>query len=204
MGVIVESSLRSMMNRVSRFALLPMIVAGGLAVAGCGGAAEAPKVASVGGAPSIAPTADVVAAYVEGVRAWVTCLRGEGLKVSDPDTKGRFEFEGDTLLLKKDPKFAAAQTKCMKTHPLPTVPDGLEEKPVLTAEQIEKARQYAKCMRENGAPDFPDPGPDGHFPDDNGNDGGKPLWDSGTDAALRATRICEQTVYGVTPGPGRG
>jgi hypothetical protein len=27
----------------------------------------------------------------------------------------------------------------------------------------EQARKFAQCMRENGVPDFPDPGPDGQF-----------------------------------------
>jgi hypothetical protein len=27
----------------------------------------------------------------------------------------------------------------------------------------EQAREYSACMRENGVPDFPDPGPDGQF-----------------------------------------
>jgi hypothetical protein len=189
--------MRSILNRMGRVVLLPMIVAGGLAVAGCGGAAEAPKVASVGGAPSIAPTADVVAAYVEAVRAYVTCLRGEGVKVSDPDTKGRYEFEGDTLLLKQDPKFGPVQMKCMKTHPLPNVPKELEEKPPpMTAEEIAKRREYAKCMRENGEPDFPDPGPDGYPPEEPSE---QPMSDSALAASVRAQRICGLAVYGVDP-----
>ena len=28
---------------------------------------------------------------------------------------------------------------------------------------VEAGRQYAQCMRNNGVPDFPDPGPDGRF-----------------------------------------
>ena len=36
-----------------------------------------------------------------------------------------------------------------------------------TAADVPKEREFAKCMRENGEPDWPDPGPDGRFP---GND----------------------------------
>jgi hypothetical protein len=32
-----------------------------------------------------------------------------------------------------------------------------------TADAQEAGRMYAQCMRDNGVPDFPDPGPDGRF-----------------------------------------
>jgi hypothetical protein len=180
------------MNRASRLALL--LVAASTLTAGCGHSAQ-PRVASAGGSPTIAPTADVIAAYVDGVRAYVGCLRGEGVKVSDPDTRGSFEFDGDKRLLKADPKFRAAQQKCASL--LPPVPQGLETLPPLTAEEIQKAGDYAKCMRDSGAPDFPDPGPDGYYPKDAN-------WKSDTDAALRAQQTCELTVYGQKPGQAQG
>lgn len=182
------------MNQPSRLVLL-LVVATTL-TAGCGSSAQS-HVATVGGKPTIAPTANVIAAYVDAVRGYVGCLRGEGVKVSDPDTTGRFEFDGDKRLLKADPKFRAAQMKCSSL--LPPVPKEVDDldKPVMTAEEIQKARDYAKCMRENGAPDFPDPGSDGNYPED-------VKWDSGTDAALRAEQTCRLTVYGQTPGPAQG
>ena len=39
-------------------------------------------------------------------------------------------------------------------------PDG-GERPVPDPEALEQSRQMAKCMRENGVPNFPDPNPDG-------------------------------------------
>jgi len=175
----------------------------GLALAGCGSPHQEPQVASAGGTPTASVTtaaADVVAAYLEGVRAYVTCLRAEGLKVTDPDPRGKIEFEGDLKLLKADPKFAAAQQKCSSL--LPPVPAGLQDRPVKTAAQIEVTRRYAACMRENGAPDFPDPGPDGYFPD---RSAGEPTWDQTSDGARRATRTCA-TIIGdpSSTGPGQG
>jgi len=183
--------------------LLLVLTVTGLALAGCANAREEPQVASAGGTPTVsvtAATADVVAAYVEGVRAYVTCLRAEGLKVTDPDPKGKIEFEGDLKLLKADPKFVAAQQKCSSL--LPPVPAGLQDKPAKTAEQIEVTRRYAACMRENGAPDFPDPGPDGYLPD---RGTGEATWDPTTDGARRATRTCA-TIIGdpSSTGPGQG
>jgi len=52
-------------------------------------------------------------------------------------------------------KFEAAQEACKQY-----MPDGGEmHKP--SAEELEQARNMAKCMRENGIPNFPDPNPDG-------------------------------------------
>ncbi|NUT37183.1 MAG: hypothetical protein HOV79_29350 [Hamadaea sp.] len=182
-----------------RIAVLGLLVAAA-ALQGCSGDSGQPQVASAGGTPTVAPTADVVGTYVEAVRSYVTCLRGEGLKVSDPDAKGRFTFEGDNRTLKADPKFRAAQQKCGGL--LPPVPAELQDKPVLTAEQIEKAREYAKCMRDNGAPDFPDPGPDGYYPD---NADGTPVWNQSTDAAIRAGYKCAYVHGGPTSPPvGKG
>ncbi|MCP2323823.1 hypothetical protein HDA40_002330 [Hamadaea flava] len=158
------------------------------ALAGCGQSGEDPKVASAGGSPTVAPTSDVVGAYVEAVRVYVTCLRAEGLKVTDPDAKGRYTFEGDLRKLKADPKFRAGQQKCGGL--LPPVPAELQEKTVLTAEEIENARKYAKCMRDNGMPEFPDPGPDGYYPEDG------PYAGSGSDADLRAQVICSPIING--------
>jgi hypothetical protein len=160
------------------------------ALAGCGGK-EDPKVASAGGTPTIAPTSDVVGEYVEAMRAYVTCVRAEGVKVSDPDAKGKITFEGDNRTLKADPKFRAAQQKCAGLHP--PLPAELEERPVMTAEEIENARKYAKCMRESGAPDFPDPGPDGYYPE---RSDGQPTWNQDTEAAIRATLVCSPIVNG--------
>jgi hypothetical protein len=52
-------------------------------------------------------------------------------------------------------KFEAAQEACKQF-----MPDGGQvHKP--TAEELEQVRQMAKCMRENGVPNFPDPQADG-------------------------------------------
>jgi hypothetical protein len=162
---------------------------------------EAPGIATAGGTPTASAAAsDVVTQYVEAMRAYVACIRAEGIKVSDPDPKGRIEFEGDPRTLKADPKFLNGQKKCAGLHP--TVPEELVEMPKRTPEEIEAAGRYAKCMRENGAPDFPDPGPDGYFPDGRN---GEPLWDQDTPAAIKAGYTCGPIVGGPSsPGPAQG
>lgn len=171
---------------------VPVVLGAMLALAACGGDPARPGVASAGtgAAPATSAASDVVTEYVESVRQFVACVRKEGLKVTDPDGKGRFTFEGDLRLLKADPKFRDAQIKCAPL--LPPVPKELQEMPVRTPEEIETARQYAKCMRANGAPDFPDPGPDGWFPEDAN---GEPIpWDAMSEGAQRATRACAPII----------
>ncbi len=168
-----------------------------LAVAGCG-AGQQPRVASAGRKPVPAASvrADLQGTYVDGVRKFVKCARAHGMDVSDPDSKGRFTFRGDVRALKSDPKFSAAQQKCASL--LPPIPAELQDNgPPQSAKQIDAARRYAKCMRAHGAPDFPDPGPDGYFPD-------KP-WNQESAGAQHASRICEPIVGApASPGPGVG
>jgi hypothetical protein len=178
-----------------------------LTVAGCGDGANEPGVASAatdGAAPTLTASAEVgvVAEYVAAVRKYVRCMRDAGINLPDPDAKGRVDYtavDGNGAL-KKDPRFRAATEKCKDL--LPPVPDELEDKgPPLTAEQIRYARDYAKCMRANGQPDFPDPGPDGYFPDRGGNQ--NPT-EQEAQAMFRAGQICNPVLEGrppTTPDP---
>ncbi|WP_054570704.1 hypothetical protein [Frankia sp. R43] len=190
-GFFTAAAYRALM-RWSRVPLgLLVIVVTGAALAGCGGGKDEPRVATAGGRPTAAATAtgDPVTAYVEGVRAYVACLRAEGLKVTDPNAQGKFTFEGDLQLLKSDPKFTTAQQKCKKL--LPAVPSVLQSRPARTQEEIKMARDYAKCMRENGAADFPDPGPDGYYP---ASAPGEQGWDQTSEGARRATQACASII----------
>lgn len=169
-----------------------------LALAGCGGNEQEPAVASAGGTPAAVASGNAVNEYVDGARKYVACLRAEGVEVTDPDAKGKFEYSGDPKVFKRDPKFRTAQVKCADL--LPPMPDGLEEKPALTPEEVEAKGRYARCMRENGVSDFPDPGPDGHWPESND---GKPAWNQAAPAAKRAQTACG-SIIGTPASPGAG
>ena len=90
-------------------------------------------------------------------------------------------------------KVDAAMEECR-----PLLPNGGETKP-LTPEQLERQRELAKCMRENGVPDFPDPDPNGgggmirEFSQDKG-DG---------DAMRKATRSAARIAGGDLTRQGR-
>ncbi|WP_064741861.1 hypothetical protein [Hamadaea tsunoensis] len=183
-----------------RTAVLLLLVT---ALGGCGSPAASPRIATAGGTPTAsAAPADVLAQFIEAQRAWVACLRGEGVKVADPDPTGDVHFEGDPKVFKVDPKFQQAQRKCQSL----SVPMPMEllraRLPKLTPEEIERAGRYARCMRENGAPDFPDPDPDGYFL---GSGDGKPDWNQDTPGALKATAACESIQRGsASPVPAQG
>lgn len=166
-------------------------------LSGCGSDDSGSKVPTADGGDSSASTTtaggqgggDEVAAYVKAQRDWVQCLRDNGVDAPDPDEKGQVDFgSGDAVLaLKKDPKFLKASEKCADKKA--TVPESIEnaDRPKLTAAQIKVARDFAACMQKNGAPDYPDPGPDGYSEN---NNSGVSEWDQSSAGAQRATRIC--------------
>ncbi|MFF9274204.1 hypothetical protein [Streptomyces griseosporeus] len=128
-----------------------------------------------------------MAAYVDSRRKWVACMRENGIDLPDPDARGRVELGDQGRALKKNPEFLDASKKCAGLQG--TVPEGFEEsnEAPLSPEQIRAAREFAACMQKNGAPDYPDPGPDGRVADDNS---GKASWNQDSAGAKRAARIC--------------
>lgn len=165
-----------------------------LALAACGGGSgDESKVPSVQGtsAPAAARSGgaaggDDVAEYVRGQRAWVKCLRSEGVDVPDPDALGQVDM-GDMAARKTDAKFRTASQKCADVKP--PVPESVLEKlrPELSDQQKETQRRYAACMQGNGAPDFPDPGPDGYLPE-------RAQWNQTSAGAKTAIRACASII----------
>lgn len=191
-------------NRVLLAAAASMVA---FALAGCGSDGGDSKVPTAGDGESSASGKAAggqggggeVAAYVKAQRGWVQCLRDNGVDAPDPDEKGEVDFGGDKArALKKDPKFLKASVKCADKKP--TVPESIEDanRPKLTAAQIKVARDFAACMQKHGAPDYPDPGPDGYQRNSNS---GIPEWDQSSAGAQRATRICSPIAGNPTNPP---
>ncbi|OIJ98930.1 hypothetical protein [Streptomyces colonosanans] len=178
------------------------------ALTGCGSDDGGSKLPTAGGGGSAASAGKTggqgggndVAAYVESQRKWVACMRTNGVDLPDPDSKGQVDMSGQGLALKKDPKFMNASKKCAKFNA--TVPQDLEPSgPKLTPAQMKKQRDYAACMQKNGAPDFPDPDPNGSRNDNSG----EPGWDQTSAGARRATRVCAPIIGEPTnPPAGKG
>jgi hypothetical protein len=170
-----------------------------LAVAGCGGPADEPGVATARTGtpgPAASATADELARYVEAQRAWVRCLREQGFTdIPDPDANGRVDLSAHGGRKKTDPAWLAAQMACREFQR--EVPAVLQPTlPPLTAQQLQWRRDYAVCMRANGMPRWPDPKPDGSWPDD--QLGGE-LTEQEQLANDRAIQICDPVITGLPP-----
>jgi hypothetical protein len=170
-----------------------------LLLGGCAGKEDAPDIATAGTAkPSASAGAgSVLAQYIEAQRKWVKCYREQGLDLPDPDAKGAIDFSkvGGNGKLKTDPKFLAATEKCASLSP--TIPAELKKEPPQSAEVTAHRREYARCMRANGAPNAPDPGPDGNYPD--APDNGATESPQQVAAEFRAGQICEPVLDGKPP-----
>jgi hypothetical protein len=87
------------------------------------------------------------------MREYARCMRANGVDMPDPDGEGRLTVRHSGAPTKVDGKMRAAEAKCR--HLMPNGGKPPKPKP----EQLAKMREEAKCMRENGVPDFPDPDP---------------------------------------------
>jgi hypothetical protein len=177
-----------------------------LAIAGCGSEKnKGDGVATAGGTPTATST-NADAGAKEGdqagqMRKFAQCMRDHGVNMPDPeiDSEGRvgIQFGGgdapDTPENRE--KFEAAQKECQQY-----LPNG-GEPPKLDPADVEKLRQFSKCMRENGVPDFPDPADDGslRIQFDNRNGGTDPNSQAFKDAQAK----CQQYMPR-PPGSGGG
>ncbi len=90
--------------------------------------------------------------------AYAQCMRANGLPdFPDPGPDGTFRGASHEQT-QDNPKYQAAQEKCGNL-----APGGEHEQNRGTPAFVAQARKFAQCMRANGLPDFPDPGPDGTF-----------------------------------------
>jgi hypothetical protein len=157
------------------------------ALAGCAEKADRTPVASAGGGPSASASAPADQA-AKG-REFARCMRAEGIEMPDPGPDGMAAMPAgradDKAAVKK---MEAALEKCREF-----LPDG-GEPPKASAEDLAKARAYAKCIREHGLAGFPDPDPEtGQFrlgPDQAGD----------MKDLAKVSENCRQFGAGVMPG----
>jgi hypothetical protein len=130
------------------------VVALSLTLAGCA-AQDDPQVATAATAPtSPAPPEASGSAEDDDALRFVRCMRDAGVDVDDPQPDGQIKVKpGD----KTDPDFPDAIEACKALLPR----EGGGPQAGISPDQIETLRRYAVCMRENGVPEFPDPGPAG-------------------------------------------
>jgi hypothetical protein len=144
----LDMSGRRRLRRTGAFAVLVTVVA--LVVAGCGGNGGAKKGTaspSASGSGSLNPV------------AYAQCMRANGLpNFPDPDKNGNMALPRD--IDTNSTEYKKATEKCKQYM-------GSGGTPNLGANDLwsqDDKLKYARCMRENGVPSYPDPGADGQFP----------------------------------------
>jgi hypothetical protein len=153
-----------------------------VSLAGCAADPGGDGVATAGGTPTGgASSAPAAGGDTDGLK-FAQCMRENGMtwfKDPEPDQRGiRIAVPPGQDRTKVD----AAMEACKKF-----LPNG-GEPPEMDAAAIEQARQMAKCMRENGVPNFPDPGPNGEIRIDGsklGTGPGQPDFDAAEKACAR-------------------
>ncbi len=137
--------------------------------------------------PSSPGAAHDLTSWVHAQRAWVACLRSNGMTVDDPDANGDVNVQLGPGESKAGGRVGAALSACQTLQ----VPRPAAVGPTFTAQQIEMFRSYARCMQQIGAPDFPDPQADGSPPK---RQPGIQLWDGDTPGARQASAACGHIV----------
>lgn len=136
---------------------IPLALAVGLS--GCGGKDDGSQgIATAGKGAAATPSASASsepADLQERRLQFARCMRENGVEIPDPgpDNEGGLRFRFGQGI---DPKAVEGAMEKCRHH----LPNG-GERPRLSAEDQEKLREFAKCMRDNGVTEFPDPGADG-------------------------------------------
>jgi hypothetical protein len=134
-------------------------------VTACSGAPAASGVAtlddpSASGTPSASPSASAMTPQ-DAALAYARCMRENGVEMPDPQVttgaNGEIAIEQSAGAAVPKEKMAAADATC-RHFMTAAGPNGPREP--LSAEDLDKLLQFAKCMREHGI-DMPDPQADG-------------------------------------------
>ena len=153
-----------------------MIAAGGLGVAACGSSAK--------------PKSDASSSYSQDVR-YADCMRSHGVaNFPDPAPGGGFPLRTSNVNL-ASPAFGSAQKACAKLQPGGSTP------PRITGEQPYQMAAKARCIREHGFPDFPDPA----FASGGGGMVAPADWNPEAPASIKARKACADVGIAI-PGWG--
>jgi hypothetical protein len=145
-------------------------VASGVLLAGCGGGAKAPSVASLGTTPSSNSRSSSSSLFPTGVGGngasmstevgtgaagmhFAACMRSHGVPgFPDPDSRGTLTITVSPSLNPSAPVFQRAEGVCQRLLPA--------TKPLIQARQQQMQQRLlalAACMRSQGFPHYPDP-----------------------------------------------
>jgi hypothetical protein len=137
------------------------LLSGALALAGCGGGSSSPSgVAHLSSSKGTSSTSlesggsspEGPASVEQAAIAYAKCIRASGVpNFPDPNAGGGFRFQAHAGII-NSPLFKAAQAKCHKL-----LPPGPGSGPPPSPQTLARFLNIARCMRQHGVSDFPDP-----------------------------------------------
>jgi hypothetical protein len=129
-----------------------------LAVAACGSSPSAPPVAGSSG-PAVALASPGIASRTQAWLGFAACLRRHGANVPDPT----FDQQGNPVWAVSPKSQSTAAIQACASYLQAASIGKTNQAP--TAAQLAQETQFARCMRQHGITNFPDPDPQtGAFP----------------------------------------
>jgi hypothetical protein len=140
-----------------------VLASAALLAAGCGGGSSDPGVARLSSGTSSTGASNAVTgsgaaepgsgSLEAAALAFADCMRANGVPhFPDPKAGGGFLFHTSSGVDPSAPAFKAAQAKCKKL-----LPPGPGSGPPPSAKTLARYLTVARCMRQHGVPEFPDP-----------------------------------------------
>lgn len=130
--------------------------------------------------------------------AFAQCMRDNGVPdYEDPKAAAKGGMVAAQPASPDDPAFAAAAEKCR-----PLLPNGGEPEP-MSEEERAAALAFAKCVRENGVEDYPDPDAAGRPGDYDLPDPEDPGYEDTMARFTKAAEACGAPAGAVPAAPGR-
>ncbi len=188
-------------HAASPLALIAFLLIAALFLAGCNDQSS-PRVATAQtgqvepSGPASAGSSNKLADFIAAVQKYVDCAREHGMPgLKDPDQFGRLvNFPPDGV---SESVVHEVRTACTKLQ-VPPPPEvrkiwDAQYAATITPAQKKMFQAYADCMQANGAPDFPDPLPNGLDPETE--------WDQASAGGQHALATCEHIVRGPDSAP---
>jgi len=172
-------------------ALAAILITTSAFVAGCGDEQKTPTVAGQN-LPATGTNAPSKSGDRGNALAYSRCMRAHGVAAfPDPDSKGQIKLNAtpENGLSFDSPQMKAAMEACKDLEPHLSESEGKAEH--------KQALKFAKCMRDNGVKDFPDPKPPGSGPQTQSSTGGDQQSqgpDPESPAFKRAQQACRDLV----------
>jgi hypothetical protein len=149
------------MTRISATSALlgALLLAAGLTLAGCG---------TTGAHAAASPSPSVGDAQILAIgRQYSQCVRDHGVAGFPDPVVNNGQMSWPTAAGGLNPKQMVqdnpqAEQACRTI--LDRLPASAQRGQAVTAADLQKLRQFAQCIRQNGIPEWPDPKSDGSFP----------------------------------------